>query len=459
MNLDNIKKVYFSGIGGIGVSALARFFRSKKIEVFGSDLAHSEITSALENTGMKIFYSQVPENIDDSIDLVVFSSAVPADNPELVRARELNIPQKSYFEILGDISRDFETITISGTNGKSTTTAMIASILIDAEKDPTVIVGSTFSRLDNNFRAGDSNLFVVEGCEYRGHMLLLHPKTIILTNIEEDHLDFYKDINHIVQTFQQYINSLKDADNLLVYNNDDVNIRKLTLPDCKKISFGLINGADVWANNIRKIHCKQIFNVYYEEQDLGEFELSVPGNFNIYNALSAIACSLGMNIPIGRIKDSLREYTGIWRRFEIVKNDEIAIISDYAHHPTAVQATIEAAKEFFPGRRLVVIFQPHQHDRTKKLFDDFIENFSLPDVVIMPEIFEVRGREELNTDISSKDLVEAIKKANPEKQIFYAKDLSAAVEKANSLIIEKDVVLVMGAGDVYKICPDINLKK
>ena len=383
--------------------------------------------------------------------MFVYSAAVPTENPERLKAKGLGLEQKSYFEVLGEVSRSFHTIAVSGTNGKSTTTAMIAGILIDAGKDPTVVVGSTFEKLDNNFRDGKSDLLVVEACEYRAHMLLLSPASIVLTNIEEDHLDFYKDINHIVQTFQQYVGSLRDKNSYLILNNDDVNIRKLKLPKCKVISFGLIEGADVRAINLRKLPGKQLFDVLYYGQNIGEFELQIPGDFNIYNALAAIAYSLTLNIPVGVIKNSLKEYRGIWRRFQIVQSDDFTVVSDYGHHPTAVQGTLKAAREFYPGRRIIAVFQPHQHDRTKKLFNDFAKSFGDSDIVILAEIYEVRGREEMNTEISSKDLALAIQSIEKDKQIIFAKDLDEALQQVNALVKPDDVVLVIGAGDIYSI--------
>jgi len=451
MNLLNSHNIFISGIGGIGTSALARFFISRGVTVSGSDGVKSEITEALEKLGVKIYYKQEAASVSPDFDLFVYSAAVPPENPERQKAKELKILQKSYFEVLGEVSREFKTIAVSGTNGKSTTTAMIAGILIDAGIDPTVIVGSQCSKLESNFRAGKSDLFVVEACEYRAHMLLLKPQTIVLTNIEEDHLDFYKDLNHIIQTFQQYVNGLRAADDLLVYNSDDVNIRTLKLPKCKRISYGFIPGANVCAENVRKLPGKQMFDVIYYGQNIGEFELNVPGNFNIYNALAAIAYCLTLDVPIGKVKQSLREYRGIWRRFEVIRNDNIALISDYAHHPTAVDGTLRAAREFMPGRRIVAVFQPHQKDRTKKLFNDFVKSFSAADVVVLPEIYDVAGREEVGMQISSDDLAKAMKAFDPKKQIYFTGDLDNTVVEVKKLIKDEDVVIVMGAGDVYNI--------
>jgi len=458
MNLSDIKKVYISGIGGIGVSALARYFFNQKIEVVGSDLVRSEITEQLEQLGITIYYEQKAENVTFAFDLLIYSAAVPAENPELQKAKELNILQKSYFEMIGELSRMYKTIAVSGTNGKSTTTAMIAGILLDAQIDPTVIVGSQYEKLESNFHFGKSNLFVVEACEYRAHMLLLKPQCIILTNIEEDHLDFYKDINHIVQTFQQYINSLRQPDDLLIINNDDINTRSLVLPKCRLVRYGLIPGADVVAGRVRKEPGKQIFEVIYYGHSLGDFELQVPGNFNIYNALSAITYALSLDVPVGSIRESLKKYKGIWRRFELIKNDDFTVISDYAHHPTAVSSTIEAAKEFFPGRRIVAVFQPHQRDRTQKLFSDFTKSFDKADLVILSEIYDVTGREETNTKVSSRDLVFSLLEDDPVKEVHYGANLVDTLNKVNSLVRPDDVVLVMGAGDVYQISGKIHVE-
>jgi len=457
MNLSDIKKVYISGIGGIGVSALARYFFNKNIEVVGSDLVRSEITEKLEQLGITIYYEQKAENLTYAFDLLVYSAAVPAENHERQKAKELNIPQKSYFEMIGELSRLYKTVAVSGTNGKSTTTSMIAGILLDAQIDPTVIVGSQYEKLDSNFHFGKSDIFVVEACEYRAHMLLLKPQCIILTNIEEDHLDFYKDINHIVQTFQQYVNSLKQVDDLLIINNDDINTRNLVLPKCRLVRYGLIPGADVVAGRVRKEPGKQIFEVIYYGHSLGDFELQVPGNFNIYNALAAISYALSLDIPVGAIRESLKNYRGIWRRFELIKNDEFTVISDYAHHPTAVSSTIEAAKEFFPGRRIVAVFQPHQRDRTQKLFNDFTQSFNKADLLILSEIYDVTGREEKNVEVSSRDLVFSILENDPVKEVHYGANLVETINKVNSLVRADDVVLVMGAGDIYKIVQDVQV--
>lgn len=459
--IEKYKKVYFSGIGGIGVSALAKMFLARGVEVLGSDVEKSQTTLDLENKGIKVFYEQKQENITRDLDLMIFSPAVPEDNPERKKAAALDIQQKSYPEVLGELSKIFKTIAVCGTNGKSTTTAMISNILIDAKIDPTVIVGSKIDKIDGNFRAGKSDYFVVEACEYRAHMLNLTPRAIVMTNIEEDHLDYYRDIEHIRQTFQEFIDKLESIKKgILVINNDDLNSTQLHLPDCRAIvSYGINNEADVRASKIKVENGRQKFNVEYRGEELGEFELQVPGKFNVYNALAAISLSLSLEVRPETIKSSLKNFHGIWRRFEKVYDKEVTVVCDYAHHPTAVQNTILAAKEFYPQRRIVAVFQPHHYNRTEKLFDDFVISLGAAEVIILPEIYNVVGRGRFEQKISSRDLVREIKNKWPEKKVLFSKDLSQTLDLVNFNIQENDVVLVMGAGSVYKICDKIEYKK
>lgn len=454
------KNVYFSGIGGIAISALAKLFLKAGIKVTGSDLVKSPITEELEKLGIKINYEQIGENITHEFDLLVYSAAVPETNPERIKAYEYRIEQKSYNEILGELSRQYETIAVSGTKGKSTTTALIADILLHAKFDPTVILGSQFSAINGNFYQGISNILVVEACEYRGHMLHLSPKAIVLTNIESDHLDYFRNIKHIIDTFQQYIDKLTANDDILIINNDDINISKLKLPQCRIISYAIKEKADLKVSNLIVESGIQRFSLSFRGSDLGQFEIRIPGRFNVYNALAATALSLVYDVKIEVIREVLKNFKGIWRRFECIYDDEILVVSDYAHVPFAVSGTISGTKEFFPGRRIVAVFQPHQKSRTKKLFNEFIEAFGEADVVILSEIYEVAGRESTDDkDISSRDLVMQMKKLMPDKEIIYARNLDETVELVNSKILPGDVILVMGAGDIYLIVNKIKLSK
>ena len=462
--LNKYHKVFVSGIGGIGVSAIARFFLHEGVVVVGSDAMKTVLTEKLVSEGVTVYYEQKADNITPDLDLLVYSPAVPEDNPERVAAVALGIEQKSYPEVLGELSLLYDTIAVSGTNGKSTTTAMLSNIMIEAEVDPTVILGSQFPRIGGNFRYGQSDKFIVEACEYRSHMLNLSPRTIVLTNIEEDHLDYFTDINHIVRVFQEYVSRLNEPgdlnmdSNLLVINNDDFHAQTLSLPVCRLVTYGIDNKSMVMAKNICIDHERQLFDVYRDGVELGRIELHVPGRFNVYNALAAIATALAYDISFLNIQNAFEKYFGIWRRFEKIYDKEIVVISDYAHHPTAVAATIAAARDFFPDRRIVTVFQPHQHNRTKNLFEQFVEALSVADVIVLPEIFEVTGREELtDRDVSSHDLVAAILARSPEKEVHYAKDLTKTMETVKKIVRVDDLVLVMGAGDVYTIADKIGL--
>jgi len=455
MNWQKIKKIHFVGIGGIGVSAVAKMMLKMGKTITGSNLSESIVTQDLEKLGVKIFYQHQADNITSDIDLLIYSPAVPDDNPERVRACELHIPELSYPEFLGEFSKDKFTVAVSGTNGKSTTTAILGLILEQAKIDPTVIVGSRLSQWNGNLRLGQSKYFVVEACEWRAHMLNLSPQMIILTNLEEDHLDYYRDIDHIIATFQQYVDKLNPKD-LLILNSDDINLNKLKTHS-RVITYGISQPADIMATNIKTGPGYQQFDLISERFKIKTtLTIKVPGLFNIYNFLAAIAGALVLGASLEAIKQVAENFTGIWRRFEHQEatwnNKKITVVSDYAHHPTAVKDTIKAAREFFPGQRLVAVFQPHHHNRTKRLFNEFMDGFQGADLLIMAEIFDVAGREESDDqNVSSEDLVQAIKTKYPQQNIFYTPDLAQTKQKLLSLIQPNDVVLIMGAGDIYTI--------
>lgn len=448
MNLAQVEKAYFIGIGGSGISGLAKIFKLQGKEVIGSDLSSSEFTEDLEAEGVKIIIGQKAENVPNDAGLYVYSDAVPIENPERKRLRDLNLQDRemSYFEVMAEMMKGFEFgIAVSGTHGKTTTTAMLALVFMEAGLDPTFIVGTKIKQINSNAHLGKSKkYFIVEACEHREHMMKLSPNVIVLTNIEEDHLDYYRDLEHIQITFQNYINKLP-ASGVLVKNNDDSESRELGF-DGKTVSYGIKNKAKIMARNIRKEQKLQKFTV-----DKSAYTLQIPGDFNIYNALSVIALAKEMEIKDEVIKNALKEFIGTRRRFEEVGTFKGAVvISDYAHHPTAVDSTIKAAKEFYPDRRIVILFQPHQHNRTKKLFDGFTKCFRYADLVIIQEIFDVAGREE-NEDqnISSKDLVKVVERMG--KYVFYSNSLERAKQLLHEHVEKNDVLIVAGAGDIYKV--------
>jgi UDP-N-acetylmuramate--alanine ligase len=423
-------KIHFIGIGGIGISALAQYYLAKGYEVQGSDLVSSEVSNKLEKSGIKInLGSHKKENISKDIDLVIYSPAVQKDNPEFEQAKNLNINTLSYPQALGELTKEYFTIAISGTHGKSTTSSMIALTLIKAGFDPTVIVGTKLKEFDdNNFRIGKSKYLVIEADEWQASFLNYHPNIIVLTNIEEEHLDYYKDLNHILDTYKKYIANLKD-NGVLVVNEDDNNILKIV-------------------NNFKPYSLKQ------EEADRLRKILKIPGDHNIYDALACLETARSLDIPDEISFKALSEYRGSWRRFETkdikLNNKSITLISDYAHHPTEIKATLKATRQKFPDKQIWCIFQPHQYQRTYYLFNDFVKVFSQPfvDKLIITDIFDVAGREkgEIKDKINSNKLVEEINKS----WVKYLNKEEIKDYLENNLK-GGEVVIIMGAGNVYKI--------
>jgi UDP-N-acetylmuramate--alanine ligase len=454
---EKYKKIHFVGIGGIGVSALAKWAMLDGVEVSGSDAAPSIIIDEAAAMGAKIFIGHKKENVPKGAELIIYSDAVPADNPE----RKNKIPQKSYFEALGEITREKKTIAVSGTNGKSTTTAMLGKILIDAGLDPTIIVGSRMKDFKyGNFHPGQGEYFVLEACEHNAHMLHLSPEHIVLTNIEADHLDFYKNLENILSAFQKYV-AKKPASGLLVYNADDKNIASILPKDVvAAASFGL-PGAKYAFKNRRVKDGRQLFDVLQKGEKIGVCELQIPGMFNVYNAMAALSMALELGVTFEMAAKSLGNFSGIWRRFELIgEYKKSPVVSDYGHHPQAITMTLLAAREFYPERRIVLAFQPHQHHRTKSLFADFVRAFDAADVVILAEIYNVTGRVAAeDADISSEQLMAAIKKywatdedAEERKihQIFYTKDMADTEAQLRKIVKKGDIAIIMGAGDIYK---------
>ncbi|MCR4279890.1 MAG: UDP-N-acetylmuramate--L-alanine ligase [Candidatus Komeilibacteria bacterium] len=445
----NYKKAFLSGIGGIGLSAMARHLLNHNITVEGSDAVASDITAALEKKGVNVWTQPAADKLTSDFDLFIYSPAIPANHPERIRAAELGIPSYSYPEFLGVLSRQYRTIAISGTHGKSTTTAMVGLIMAEAGLDPTVIVGTQIAQFDHNYRAGQSDWLVVEACEYREHMLQLAPEIAVVTNAEADHLDYYQDLDHIRSSFQKFINSSSTA----IINGNDSGLAELRRSSDR--TFGLLSDCHWQAKNIQATADGQEFTVQQEGHELGVVTLKIPGQFNILNALAAVAATAKAGVAIDIIIAALAKYNGAWRRFEVVGAvagvDDTLVISDYAHHPTAVKATIGAARDFYPDRRLVVVFQPHHHNRTKNLFDQFSRSFGGADYLLMSEIYDVKGREEsYDQDVSSQLLLQAIRENNPAliNSSIYVADAQEVLRQLKAVIRDGDIVLIMGAGDI-----------
>lgn len=455
--LDSWNNVHVIGAGGIGVSAVARLLQHRGKTVTGSDGAESDTTRELVAAGISVAIGARAENISEVCDLVIYSTAVPPNNAERLAAKARSITEMSYPEFLGELTKSMRTVAVSGTNGKSTTTAMLALMLQQGEKDPTVIVGSKVPTFpEKNLRIGTSDLFVLEACEHQAHFLLYSPAMIVLTNIEEDHLDYYRDLAHIRETFQTYIEKLS-ADGLLVVNADDQVSAHELMPTSRVVTYGMKNAADVMVKDVRVVSGVQRFHIVRRGEDLGEFALHVPGQFNVMNALAAATLAFELGVSAEAVRKTLADFTGIWRRFERVgERDGASIISDYGHHPTAIAGTLAAAHEFYEGRRVVLAFQPHHHNRTKNLFDEFVTSFDGADVLLLAEVYDVAGREEASDEqVSSRDLVAAVKERDRARGVVrdvrFAADLPTLQQMLEEVIVPNDVVLVTGAGDIYTI--------
>ncbi|MBU4338294.1 UDP-N-acetylmuramate--L-alanine ligase [Patescibacteria group bacterium] len=472
IDFNKARKIHFIGIGGIGLSAIAKLMLARGKIVKGSDVNKSEITEELKKAGAKIAIVQKAKNLADDTELVIYTLAILKNNPERVKAEKMKIPMLSYPEALAMLFNAKYGIAICGTHGKSTATSMIGLVLAGGGLDPNVVVGSKvpeFARFDSsesrrggNLRIGKGKHFVIEACEYERAFLEYYPKIIILNNIELDHTDYYKDIEDYRSAFEEFIGHLS-KDGVLICNGDDEQISKLKVQmsnqfqssNVKIITFGFGENNDLRCRKMETENGFVKFWVNFNNNDFGEFILKLPGKFNVYNALGAIAAGLHLGIGAERIKKSLANFGGIWRRFEIKGNYKGALaISDYAHHPTAVKATIEAAREFYPGRRIFAVFQPHQHNRTKMLYKDFLKSFDSADELILAEIFDVAGREDKkDQNVSSRKMAEDIKKRNKKlaSNIFYASNLAEARKLIDEKIQKGDILLIMGAGDIYKV--------
>ncbi len=433
--LEGIETIHFVGIGGIGVSAAAKWCLAKRKKVSGSDRAASAITDDLDRRGITISIGHDAANVPAGVQLVVYSPAVAESNVERVRGAELGAREMSYPQFLGSMSKGYSTIAVSGTNGKSTTTAMLALMLEAAGYDPTVIVGSLVPSFPlGNLLVGNGRFFVVEACEYRANMLEINPEMIVLTNIEADHLDFYRDVDHIRETFQTFVDKLKGK-GLTVWNKDDAQSSRLVVD--RGVTYGFDESSDYVG-----LSRSTTDGIQTIETNQGILRLNIPGAFNAMNALAATSAAMELGVPFETCARVLSTFTGIWRRFERVGQFNGAeIVSDYGHHPTAIKGTIDAAREFFPGRRIVLCFQPHQHSRTAELFDAFVESIAIADEIIVAEIYGVAGRTG-ETVVSSRDLVAKIEGAR------YAASLDEAEATLREIVREGDVVIVQGAGDI-----------
>lgn len=397
---------HFIGIGGIGISAIARMLVLQGKNVSGSDSSQSEITDELAKLGIKVTIGQKAENLAPEIEVVIYTVAIPENNPELVEARKRGLICKTYPEALGELSKDMFTIAVSGTHGKTTTTAMIAHIMKKAGLDPTVIVGSKMlsdeEKGGSNFLAGKSKYLVVEACEYKRSFLNLHPTILIITNIEADHLDYYKDLADIQSAFDELKAKVPET-GLVVQKSDFENIKE-------------------------------------------DFELLTPGSHNILNAKAAIKVAEILGIESEKAKEYLKDFKGTWRRLEYKgEKDGNVFYDDYAHHPTAIRVSLTALKEKYPDRKILCVFEAHQQSRTRLLFDDFVDSLKIADYCFIAPIFITREVDDGET--TNKKLALAINKLTPASPVADPKELKEKIAEIKS--DQPLCIVLMGAGNIY----------
>lgn len=432
-------KIHFIGIGGIGISALVRYFLKKGCDVSGSDLKPSEITDQLKKLKAKIFIGHKPSNLPKDADLVLITPAIKEENPELKEARRKGIKIQTWERALGEITKEYYTIGISGSHGKSTTTALVSVILKKAGLDPTVIIGTKLKEFNNsNFRFGKSKYLIIEADEYKNSFLNYWPKIIVLTNLEHEHPDCFKSLKQYLDVFKKYLSRL-DKDGFLIANKDDKNVVNLTSRPKNATYYSL--------KQKEKGRLKKI--------------LKIPGEHNISNALAALAVARILKIPDKVSFKALSEYRGAWRRFEIhnikINGKKIFLVSDYGHHPTQVKATIAAAKEKFPRKKIWIIYQAHQFLRTHYFFNDYVKAFDEADEIVLPEIYAVVGREkkEILKNLSARNLALALEKRFKKNRknipVHFFKEYKDIPGFLKSRVKNNDVILLMGAGDIYDL--------
>ncbi|MFU8769289.1 MAG: UDP-N-acetylmuramate--L-alanine ligase [Desulfotignum sp.] len=440
--------IHFVGIGGIGMSGIAELLINLGYTVSGSDLKLSPITQRLADKGAVIFKGHGKKQVAGA-DVLVTSTAISSENPEVVRAKEMGIPIIPRAEMLAELMRIKYAIAVSGAHGKTSTTAMIAQILNTADLDPTVIIGGLLMGLDTNALHGQGDFIVAEADESDGSFLKYAPAIAAVTNIDLEHLDFYKDIEDIKDNFVKFINSVPFYGvAILCLDNEHIQniLPRITV---RHTTFGLAVQADLRAKEIRFKDGKSRFTVSHHNQDLGEIVLNIAGQHNISNALAGIATGLELKVPFDTIKKALEEIKGVRRRLEIKGEKKgIVVMDDYGHHPTEIAATLNAVRESFPNRRLVVVFQPHRYTRTRALFNEFSRAFYQCDVLVLVPIYA--ASELPIPGVDSERLCRGIQD-HGHKDASFAPDFTQALSMVTHKLAPNDMVLTLGAGNIYTL--------
>ena len=441
-----IKKIHFVGIGGIGMSGIAEVLLNLGYQVSGSDLQDSVITQRLKKLGATIYMGHKAENLKN-VQVVVTSTAVAGDNPEVIKAHELKIPVIPRAEMLAELMRMKYGIAISGTHGKTTTTSLIATVFVHAGLDPTAVVGGRVKGMGSNAKLGKSDFLVAEADESDKSFLKLSPTICVVTNIELEHTDHYKDLQEIINCFVEFLNKVPFY-GVVIACVDDKNVKSI-LPRLKRkyVSYGIDSLADYSAKNIKFDGFTTSFDCFYQGQELGQVTYHLGGKHNVLNVLATIATSRECGITFKKITGALKKFAGVERRLQIKgEKNGVLVIDDYGHHPTEIKATLQTCKKSLPGRRIITVFQPHRYTRTRDLYHEFLSAFHDTDKLYMVDIYA--ASEKPIAGVSSRKLVEDLNKNG--KDVLYVKDLQKLKNTLKAEVKKNDVVLTLGAGNIYK---------
>ncbi len=447
MNLKTVKHIYFLGIGGIGMSALARYFNFEGKKVTGYDRTPSPLTDRLIKEGIDIHFTDSVDLIPNDIELIVYTPAIPKEQKEFQYLNNSNIPMLKRSEILGEISKNYFTIAIAGTHGKTTITSMVAHIL----KYNNVAVNAFIGGIANNFSSNlvlsdDAKVMVVEADEFDRSFLTLHPELAVISSMDADHLDIYSNANFLKESFFMFSEQIHKDGWLISQSSLEVASRFME----KSISYSATNKADFYADNIHIENGRTLFELKINEQILARIQLQLPGNHNVENAIAASAVCLKYGLSADEIAEALLHYKGVYRRFEyLIQTDDLVMIDDYAHHPTEIKACLQAARSLFPTKKILGVFQPHLFSRTRDFMDDFAEALSQFDELILLDIYP--AREKPIEGIDSKALLEKVGISN--KRLCSKEQLISCVEAKNT-----EVLIMMGAGDIDRLLEPVKEK-
>lgn len=449
INFDQPIHVHFIGIGGISMSGLAEILLKERFTVSGSDMKESALTRHLEKIGASVFYGQKASNIIEGIDVVVYTAAIHEDNEEYREAKRQGLPMLSRAEFLGQMMKNYDMpVAVSGTHGKTTTTSMLSHILLADGQNPTISVGGILKVIGGNIRVGGSEVFLTEACEYTNSFLHFFPKIAVILNIDADHLDFFKDMQDIRRSFRKFA-ELLPSDGTLVINEDIDELGEITEGlCCRVVTFGAKASADYYAERLSHDEKGDAsFDVVKKGRPVGRIQLSVTGDHNVLNALSAIVAADVMGIPFTSMQKGLAEFEGTNRRFEYKgERNGFTVIDDYAHHPTEIKATLAAVKNY-PHKEVWCVFQPHTYTRTKALFHEFVDALADTDHIVLADIYAARETDTLG--VSSGQIADALKARGCDA--YYLPSFGAIEDFLLEKCKKGDVLITMGAGDVVNI--------